>query len=229
MKGFVISDLHLFTDRSSTQEIAVSMHNQLGRADFLVLNGDIFDFEWTHLSSVEQTMDEAEQWLGHLARQYPDCVFYYILGNHDAFEPFVQRVNKMTKKLPNLHLCPTHLVLGKNLFFHGDLPLAQKNPWQRSPARHLSKKKSLWHLGYDWAVKCRLHTMVYSLFSPAYCAKRIVSVLQEYPKNFLAEIEHIYFGHTHFPFADFSHGQFSFSNAGAAINGVNANMIKVNI
>ncbi len=227
MNGFVLSDLHLFTNRSSAQEISAAMHDQLSAADFLVLNGDIFDFEWTHLASIEQAMAEAIQWLLDLLTRHPHCTLYYILGNHDAFQPFIRQINTMAETKTNLHLCPTHLVLGHNLFFHGDLPLARKNPWHRIPDQHLSKKRALLHNGYDWAILLRLHTLVYSFFTPAWCAKRIVTVLNKYPSDFLNKIDTIYFGHTHLPFTDYSHDRFSFVNTGAAISGVNVNMTKV--
>jgi UDP-2,3-diacylglucosamine hydrolase len=227
MRGFVISDLHLFTDRSSAAEISASMQDQLADAEFLVLNGDIFDFEWTHFNSIEQTVEKAVAWLYYLAEQHPRCCIYYILGNHDELESFVQKVREIMLRLPNLHLFTSHLVLGNNLFFHGDLPLSRKNPWKRTPVKQLSRKQTFWHLCYDCAVKCRLHKVVYALFSPSYCAKRIANIFREYPRDFLSTIDHIYFGHTHLPFENFRHDRFLFSNTGAAISGVNARLIEV--
>jgi len=227
MKGLVISDLHIFSERSYVQELSEVMLNQIKNADFLVLNGDIFDFEWTTLASIDQTMHKAVGWLQNLSDQHPDCSIYYILGNHDNIESFTRLIREMSHKQQNLSVCDTHLVLGNNLFFHGDLPLAKKNPWTRQLKKNISRKRSLLHLGYACAVKCGLHKIVYSFFSPSYCAKRIGKVLQKYPQDFLQQIEHIYFGHTHLPFIDYFHQNFTLHNTGAAIEGVPVNLLEV--
>jgi len=227
MKGFVVSDLHIFSSRSYAHDITESMHKQVRNADFLVLNGDIFDFAWTILDSIEQTISEAVNWLSNLSFQYPDCRIYYILGNHDNFEPFVQLILSMTDKLKNLCICDTHLVLGKHLFVHGDLPLAHKNPWVRNLQRKISKNNYLFHLCYEYAIKYRLHKIVYSYFSPEYCSDRICKALEKYQKDFLENIEHIYFGHTHLPFDGYFHKKFTFYNTGSAVHGVTINLIEV--
>ncbi len=227
MKGFVISDLHIFSRRSNANDILNSMHMQVKDADFLVLNGDIFDFEWTTLESIDKTIFEAVKWLGDLSFQYPDCCIYYILGNHDSLEPFAVLIRKMTHKLTNLKVINTHLVLGSHLFIHGDLPLARKNPWVRSLKKKVSKRNHFFHICYEYAVKFNLHKIVYSYFSPEYCSDRIFKALQKYPENFLEQIEHIYFGHTHLPFTEYPHKNYLFHNTGSAINGMGNNLIEV--
>ncbi|MCP3929668.1 MAG: hypothetical protein GY705_11265 [Bacteroidetes bacterium] len=227
MKGFVISDLHIFSKRSYAEDILNSMHEQIKNADFLVLNGDIFDFAWTILDSIDQTIHEAVNWLSNLTIQYPDCCIYYILGNHDSLEPFAKLLKNMTRQIKNITICDTHLVLGKHLFIHGDLPLALKNPWVRKLQKTIPKKTYFFHLCYEYAVKCNFHKLVYSYFSPKYCANRLCKILQKYPKDFLGTIEHIYFGHTHLPFHEYFHKNYFFHNTGASINGVSNNLIEV--
>ena len=83
--GFVVSDLHLFTERSSAHRYMDRIHDTLADADFLVLNGDIVDFRWTTLPSKEATAHAADDWLADLCIEYPHCQFYYVMGNHDGW------------------------------------------------------------------------------------------------------------------------------------------------
>lgn len=229
MKGYVISDLHFFAKRSYAKEISNSIHKQLKDADFLVLNGDIFDFSWTTLDSIDQTVQKAANWLNNLTRQYPDCNIYYVFGNHDDLDQFAEKIKSMAHELKNLTICDTHLFLEKHLFIHGDLPLALKNPWIRSMQKKILKKGVFFHLCYGYAVKFGLHKLIYSYFSPEYCAKRIYGTLQKYPKEFLQNLEHIYFGHTHLPFQNYYHKKYYFHNTGSFIIGVRHNLIEVKI
>jgi UDP-2,3-diacylglucosamine pyrophosphatase LpxH len=45
--GHTISDLHLLTTRSSAAKMMPSLHHAASEAGLFVLNGDIFDFQWS--------------------------------------------------------------------------------------------------------------------------------------------------------------------------------------
>ena len=119
--GFVISDLHLFARWSQAGTYMDRIMRAAARADVFVLNGDIFDFRWTTYPTTEDSVDAAVEWLKSLAAAHPHCRFIYILGNHDGFRLFADRLDRLAAELPNLECHPSHVHLGRALFLHGDL------------------------------------------------------------------------------------------------------------
>ena len=116
MTGLVISDLHLFAGRSDGSILFEGIHSQLSSVDLLVLNGDTFDFRWSHFNSDEESIAAALQWLDDLREKFPDLEIYYVLGNHDCLVTFRKRLPSH----PKFHLHEFHLRLGSRLFLHGD-------------------------------------------------------------------------------------------------------------
>jgi len=106
--GYVISDLHMFTQRSNAEPLIKNLENRLHEADFLVFNGDTFDFKWS-----QKTMEECVQWLQQKILLYPHCHFYFIVGNHDACPQFIEQLQQLEQANFSIH--ETHLVLGNQL------------------------------------------------------------------------------------------------------------------
>ena len=75
LRGHVLSDLHLFTSRSDGERWEDDIAGAAGEGDFLVLNGDIFDFRWSTLPSVDATLDAAVAWLDRWLVEFPRCRF----------------------------------------------------------------------------------------------------------------------------------------------------------
>ena len=92
--GYVISDLHLFTERSVAPVYQDAINKAASGAEFFVLNGDVFDFRWTTLDSAEKTAHVAVEWIETLARSSPNCRFFYIMGNHDGLEFFAGHLQR---------------------------------------------------------------------------------------------------------------------------------------
>ena len=63
MKGLVISDLHLFAHRSRAASLVKPISEAVARAQVIVLNGDIFDVQWTQQPTIERTVRDAIGWL----------------------------------------------------------------------------------------------------------------------------------------------------------------------
>ncbi|MEN8773858.1 MAG: hypothetical protein ABF379_09885 [Akkermansiaceae bacterium] len=61
MTGLVISDLHLFAGRSDGAVLFKGIQSQLKSVDLLVLNGDTFDFRWSHANNEEKCIAAAIQ------------------------------------------------------------------------------------------------------------------------------------------------------------------------
>ena len=157
--GYVISDLHLFTRRTVADAYRDDMHAAAARADFFVLNGDIFDFRWTTLPDIDETVAAALAWLGDFASRFPRCRFFYVLGNHDGIQPLADRLGDLAAATPNLEWSPSHVRVGRALFLHGDLPLHNggTQPFTRLLPATDKKKGRAWNLGYHAFVALRLH------------------------------------------------------------------------
>ena len=54
-KAHFVSDLHLFSKRSSGPQVQRAIEAAVARSDTFVLGGDIFDFRWSELESVPYT------------------------------------------------------------------------------------------------------------------------------------------------------------------------------
>lgn len=227
--GYVISDLHLFAKRSVAARYQHAMHAAAEKADFFVLNGDIFDFCWTTLASIERTMAAACKWLEDLATAHPRCRFIYVLGNHDGLEPFARRLETLCRHVPNLQWHPSYARIGTSLFFHGDIPLGKRRGtiFQRKLARLGSRRGWAIKAGYDLVVATRLHKGVASLHWAPRCSRRIMRMLNTNHSEILHGVTDIYFGHTHRAVSNHHHEGIRFHNTGSTIEGLRCNLLKV--
>ena len=125
-KGFVVSDLHLDTSRTSP-EVEKEIGYVAAKSDFCVLNGDIFDFKWSESESTLKAIEFAIVWLEKLCKNQPHFHFYYVFGNHDCLEDFVEQLDLV--KVDNFSYHRTHLFFDDKLFLHGDLPLSDCYPF----------------------------------------------------------------------------------------------------
>ncbi len=227
--GIVLSDLHIFAQRSNAGHYIKVLHEAMDTADFLVLNGDIFDFKWSVLPGIEETLAEAINWLRVLSEAHPHCTIFYILGNHDALEIFAVALENLSKEIANFFWHPTHLRIDDALYLHGDLPLRGKKPFQRSLKPFIAMKRKHMHLLYNVTVHSRLHRASELFISKSLCAAKILSVFDKHPTPVLDDIADVYFGHTHVAFSDFKFKGITFHNTGATIHGVKTNMMKFSI
>ncbi len=223
-KGYVISDLHLFTDRSNAADYEEGIHEACGQAEFFVLNGDIFDFWWSAFPSTEETLDAASEWLQKLVSRHPHCQFHYIMGNHDDLEVWAQRLKNNLDQL-NFNWSPTHITIGSSLFLHGDLPLGGKNPFKRSLRNEKPPPPKFLNSLYNGIVALRAHRLADLINQKRLCVGRIHKALEKYGQNGMKDIKDIYFGHTHTAFTDYEYGDYIFHNTGGAIKGVKKHIL----
>ncbi len=227
--GYVISDLHLLAERSSADKYLEKVYHLAQTADFLVLNGDIFDFRWSTLDNLEQSIDSALKWLDNLAGRFPNCCVFYIMGNHDGLADFARHLDKSTPTIPNLEWHSSHIRIGNALFFHGDLLLRPHNndPFQRKLKQFRRQKGRFANRAYRHAVSLRLHTLTAHLHWPRACATRILQGLKKHNPQLSQGVTDIYFGHTHVAFSDYYYHGIYFHNSGAAIKGVDCEVLAV--
>lgn len=227
--GYVISDLHLFAKRSVAGRYIRAMHAAADKADFFILNGDIFDFCWTTLTSIDNTMNAACKWLEGFVDRDPHCRFIYVLGNHDGLQPFADRLDDLCLRVGNLEWHPSYARVGTSLFFHGDIPVGKRrgNILNRELARLRTKRGWAMHAGYDLVVAARLHKGVMSLHWAPRFTRRILRLLNNDHSDVLDGVTDIYFGHTHRAMSDHYHEGIRFHNTGSTIEGLRCNLLKV--
>lgn len=228
-KGFVVSDLHIFAERSIANEHLGTIGRAASRSPCLVLNGDIFDFKWTTLKCIDSTIDEATAWLETLCQAHPECQIHYVLGNHDALKPFTHRVARLGGHCPNLKLHPSYLRLGHNLFMHGDLALTPgiRKELERELMQTVRKKGKLMNLGYSLLTKTGSHCGI-SLFQVKKAqATQIIAYLKHHHLH--AGVTDVYYGHTHVPFHNYHHDGIAFHNTGSTIRKLKPNFLEFTI
>lgn len=219
-RGIVVSDLHLLSSRSEGQDRFGILSERLREVDTLVLNGDIFDFRWAirpHAESIPLAMD----WLAGLRSEYPELEIHFIPGNHDCLPEFTTRV----EALRAISLHPRRLILGRNLFLHGDAATYRMNdrgflkfrsPWENDRPRSRWKARF-----YDFYDAVKLTALTHQIwFRGDAAVRRIAWHLEETAPGWRDEIDHCYFGHTHLPIRDVRNGGVLFHNTGSGIRGM---------
>ena len=230
-RGYAVSDLHLFAYRSAADSHLPMVRQAASEADFMVLNGDIFDFRWARFPTSEHAMDAAVEWLRALARDHPECRFFYIMGNHDALAPMAARLDALAGEQPNLDWHPSHFRINDALFLHGDIPLERKglSPFERNLVHEERNWGRFAEKAYHVAIHCRMHRLVSLVHWPTRCARRILHSLYEHGRDLVEGITDVYFGHTHAPFSDFHYRGVRFHNSGAAVRGTQPVVLPVRI
>ena len=221
---FFISDLYLFCRRFDGERFWDRVLTAAGQAEAFVLGGDIFDFRWTRLATIEETAEEGLRMLETLVASNRDCEFYFIVGNHDHHETFLARLECAAWNEPNLSWHPYFVRLGSSLFLHGDVAT------RRMDQQALAKERSRWLRSgrkgpvanwlYDLAVHAHLHQLVYQIAYPRRAvARNILTYLERIGHGPGTGIEDVYFGHTHLPLFGFTYEGVRLHNCGAPVKG----------
>lgn len=221
-KGFVISDLHLFTKWSVARNHMQKIRAAAASADFFVLNGDIFDFRWTTLPSIDATTRAACEWLRDFANEHPNCRIYYVMGNHDGYDFLAPELDRLQAEIPNFYWHPSHIRIGDALFLHGDVffHVKPQNPYIRHLSSRIKVQPRIKIWTYRFLHSLRIHRWPSPLFEKRRCAERILKTLIMWPDEITHGVTDIYFGHTHTTFSNFSYGGITFHNSGSIIHGL---------
>lgn len=221
-RGFVVSDLHMFARRCVADIYIPDIRRAAAGSSFLVLNGDIVDFRWTTLPTVEATVDAAIDWLADLVTNFPKCRIHYVLGNHDALEAFAERLESLALHAANFAFYTSHVRIGNALFLHGDMafPPRQARTILRPLHRQIRRRRMPSRKLYHGIVVIGAHKSASLLHSRRFWIRRILSFLNRTLGAVPEGITDVYFGHTHVPFADYEHNGIRFHNTGAAIKGL---------
>jgi UDP-2,3-diacylglucosamine hydrolase len=229
--GFVISDLHIFTEWTSVEFYMEKIHKAADNSDFFVLNGDIFDFKWSTLPTAEETAEKAADWLKNICNTSPACSFYYILGNHDAHIKMLPALRLLEKQLKNFKWSPTHFFIGSFLFLHGDLlfKIKKTTPFHRPDDTYLKAepKHRILSKGYNMAIGFGAHHVVTGVLRTKQCASYSYSVLKKHSIPEMSRVSDVFIGHTHASFSNFRFKDLTFHNTGSAVADLHCNMINL--
>lgn len=223
MAGAVVSDLHIFAERSRIEEYDSIIISHAATSDFMVLDGDIFDFEWTMLASVESTVKHAVAWLESLVENHPACQFYYILGNHDSHPLFVRELQNIRK--PNFQWSENYFIIGDNLFIHGDVRNLDPQLRRKDIKHPVQPRGRFLSRTYEVVLKSGVHNLAYFTHNRHVSVRVLYSKLKKSGLLDRHNIKHVYFGHTHFPFNDMRFRNITFHNTGTIVKGFKTNFI----
>lgn len=232
--SYFVSDLHLYSRRSVAERHLEHIVARAAQARLFVLGGDIFDFRWTQLTSVRETIDAAIRWVDALVAPHPECEFHYVLGNHDSNRDFVERLEGLAERRPNLHCHHYWLRLGRSVFLHGDVadrPMDQQSLRYYRQRWHEDRKRGrMSNLAYDVAVGARLHKMAsHVVHRRPRVARHILTYLRDIGQCANSGVRHVYFGHTHAAMSDYRYGGLTFHNGGAPIKGLEFRILRTQL
>ena len=229
--GYVVSDLHIFTEWTSIDSYIEEIRSAAAKSDFFVLNGDIFDFKWSTLPTSQKTVEQAVKWLKNICQSAPDCSFYYILGNHDAHIKMPPALQNLKKQVKNFNWSATHFFIGSYLFLHGDLlfTLKKKSPFSRPPEKYLKSepKHRILSKGYNIAIGMGAHRFVTSMMNTRQCASYSYAVLKKHSISEMKVTTDVFLGHTHASFSNFKFKDLIFHNTGSAVADLHCNIINL--
>ena len=171
-------------------------------------------------------------WIRELAHECPECVFRFILGNHDHHPELVFHLKQLESRLDNFHWYPYYFRSNGNLFLHGDVidrrAGVQRLIHQRESNRFHRARGPVANQLYDWAVSRRLHMPVVHLSRrKKTAARRILAYLNQIGEGPATGVKNVYFGHTHLEMVDYEYDGVKFHNGGAPINGLRFRIIEV--
>jgi len=222
MTGLFLSDLHLLSRRSIGQRHWDQNTDTIAAAKSIVLGGDMFDFRWSQLGSLDASLDAAAAWLEKAIALNPTASWVYLLGNHDCHPRMQAMLSSISDLHPTFDWSPAFWRIGSNVFLHGDVldGIRHIGGLESYRARfHDEKVKGpLSNLLYSALVQTRLHSLVPRV---RHTRQQTCRTLLEYLKGcetaLLPEVQNIYFGHTHVPMVGYQFDRFKFHNAGSGI------------
>ncbi len=222
-KGYTTSDLHLLTNRSSAHRFMPTLHEAAAGANLLVLNGDIFDFQWSIYPDLEGSLEYVEDWVEHLVAKHRQCRFVFLMGNHDSLPAYGELLDVMAQRYDNLSWDPFYLKLGNKVFLHGDVGSSSHVPHKLAAYRerwHGPQRKSWMHAAYLAFTRLGIPRLIHECTPVRRYTADVVAYLKAELGSSFTDITDVYFGHTHKPLTDYEFHGLRFHNTGATIHGV---------
>lgn len=232
MKSFcVLSDLHMYCRRSRWEELIPEIRDAASQSDLFVFNGDTFDFKWSCLPSLDETVLAAEAFLRELALDCPRCRVHVNLGNHDHQPLFMQALDRLANELDNFTWDPYFLRVEDTLFLHGDVALKRMKHADleryREHWRGHRRQGELRNRLYDAAFRVNLHAILPRiLFRRRRTARCVRAYLEDIGHSSRQGVRRVYFGHTHVLLEGYHYRGLTFHNGGAPLDGLHFSLIR---
>jgi UDP-2,3-diacylglucosamine hydrolase len=233
-KTYFTSDLHLFARRSDATRHRAAIASLASDAKEFVLGGDIFDFHWATMGTLEEAEGAAIDWLAELAAECPQCHFHFLLGNHDGHQAFINRLIGLELVTGNMSWHRFYVRIGNAVFLHGDVAdrkmdadtlAASRRHWDN----HRPRGQFL-HLLYDLVVWAKIHRPIpYMVYPKRTTARRILSYLVAVNLGPAEGVRNVYFGHTHRELSEYHYGGLTFHNGGAPIKGLKFRIVEAEV
>lgn len=228
--GAVVSDLHLFTDRTTVHVHMPEIRRTAEACGLFVFNGDIFDFHWSLHKGFARSVAAARRWIRELAATHADTHFVFILGNHDCVAAYRNALDGLQRQLANVEWHAEWFRYGDKVFLHGDVyhggPTREKLAAYRARGNRTLTRSRFRHGVYGIFVRSGLAAVCPRLVRRRTSAQRIFDYLKAELGGELASVRHVYFGHVHTAFEDFGYRGIRFHNTGAATRGVHLRVIR---
>lgn len=233
-RTFFVSDLHMFSRRSQVDRHEDAIRAAAAAADTMVLGGDLFDFRWSVLPSIQETVEKAVAWLANLVNEFPSCHFQYVLGNHDFNRRFIEHLANFAADKPNVDWHKYFWRSGCCVFLHGDVADRKMSHQDLISAREVwledEWRSRLRHRMYDAAIQMRIHKLASRIVHVRRrIAERILLYLNDIGQGPDNGVTNVYFGHTHAALADFEYGGLTFHNGGAPMKGLKFRIIEAKV
>ncbi len=229
-----VSDLHLFSRRSSADRHLEAIKRAAAESDTFVLAGDNFDFHWAAGRPVEESAEVAAEWLASLAGSAPGCRFHVLLGNHDHQPALIARLEVLRNELPNFAWDAWFVRLGSGVFLHGDAANFRMNAERLRRFRDHCAAKLPHNPGleplYEAVIRARLHVLcARAIYPHRVVARRLRRYLDEIGHGPASGVRDVYFGHTHRVLDGYEHRGLRFHNCGAPIAGLRFRIVRARI
>lgn len=220
-----ISDLHLFSSRSTADQHRELMAAAIEQSDLCVWGGDLFDFRWSRLSHEDESVDRALEWLDDWYHRFSTTQFVYLDGNHDAHLAFSRKLAAWSSDRDRFRCGLDCLRVGQTLLLHGDVIEGRGCPdrfsryrerWQDKPVAGKTANRI-----YDAAIAARAHrAAAAATHRHRNTCLRLLRWMHGQPHEATEGIRQVVFGHTHRRIDALAVDGIKFYNGGAAIQHV---------
>lgn len=228
-----VADLHLFSRRSRGHLLDDAIISAARRSRICVLGGDIFDFKWSALPTIESTIERAIAWLSELVESVPECQFHFLLGNHDDHPELVTQLPELAGRYANFFWDRFYLRLGDTIFLHGDAAdrrmTVDRLKASRETFSHERRRRWANHL-YSWVIKTQVHRILpHAVYWRPVVASRLIKYLREIGHGPEDGVRQVCFGHTHRPLEGYRCGGMEFHNGGAPIGHARYRIVEIEV
>ncbi len=225
-----ISDLHLFSARTTAAKHEAEMIELAKQSDMIVFGGDLFDFRWSRIGNALHTANSAISWLQHFmarcGRQEPQArQFVFLFGNHDGDRELRCALDEFACSESGFSIAGDLLRVGDVAFLHGDAIEGDGSlaGFEDYRARWADKRQAnrAQSTAYDAAVALRVHRVAAAMAHRRNRTfQRLLNYLNEHHCGPREGVKRVVFGHTHRFLPGRPFGGVLFYNPGATVRGV---------